>query len=137
MPNPIIARVELHEKIDSKPDYGVLKANMARWQFSHQLMVDGKMKLLPTGTYARTEPCPIELARDMVECVADLTGFANCGIVTSDEGLRTFDLKDVLPSIAWLRAAIPAPFPPLSLRTSVLAPIPPSSLRNTMFVSKR
>lgn len=29
----------------------------------------------------------------MVEFAADKTGFANCGVVTSEEGYRTFDLE--------------------------------------------
>jgi len=104
MPNPIIARVELHEKPGAKPDYDILKQNMARWKFTHYVRENGVLKLLPTGTYARTEACPIDLARDMVELAAALTGFTNCGIVVGDEGFRTFDLKSALPSRHWLMA---------------------------------
>ena len=121
MPNPIIARVELHEKPGEKPDYDVLKQNMARWKFTHYVRENGVLKLLPTGTYARTEACPIDLAKDMVEFAADLTGFTNCGIVVGDEGLRTFDLS-ALPSRHWLMARPGSA--PSSAKPSALSPPP-------------
>lgn len=126
MTNPIIARVELHEKPNIKPDYDVLRQNMARWKFFHYVRVNGALKLLPTGTYARTEACPIELAKDMAELAADLTGFANCGIVVGDEGFREFNLKNALPSREWLLAKAAAMSPPPAPLGLYRPPAPPS-----------
>ena len=115
MPNPIFARVELHEKAGAKPDYDVLRQNMAEWKFSHMLTTNGVRELLPTGLYARVEPIPIDLAKDMVQLAADKTGFTNCGVVTGDEGFRTFTLKRALPPLSWLKAKAASMQPPPGL----------------------
>jgi len=113
MANPIFARVELHERPDERPDYEVLKQNMARWKFSHILLTNGARQLLPTGMYARVEPCPIDLAKDMAQLAADMTGFSNCGVVVSDEGFRTFSLKTAPQRLHWLKVgAVQAPQTP-------------------------
>jgi hypothetical protein len=94
MTNHIFARVELHEHADgTRPNYEVLKANMARWQFRHELWDGSNNVLLPTGTYVRTEPAPLDHALDCAKLAADITGFANCGVIMSPEGFRTFGLK--------------------------------------------
>ena len=121
MANPIFARVELHEKPDERPDYEVLKQNMARWKFSHILHFNGERQILPTGIYARIEPCPIDLAKDMAELAADMTGFRNCGVVVSDEGFRTFSLKIASQRLPWLKAStMQPPKPQPALRSGRL-----------------
>jgi hypothetical protein len=89
----IFARVELHERTDAKPNYEVLKKNMARWKFSHELWDGSNFALLPTGLYVRTEPLSLDFALDFVKFAADLTGFQNCGVIMSPEGSRSFGLK--------------------------------------------
>lgn len=94
MTNTIVARVELHQHVDgTRPDYEVLKANMAACQFSHELREGFNTYLLPTGEYVSTAPMPLDTALLLVRRAADQTGFENCGTIRSSEGLRHFGLK--------------------------------------------
>jgi hypothetical protein len=105
MPDPIFARVELHERPSAKPDYEVLKANMARQGFSHELLDGLTFRLLPTGEYVSIRQIALDEATRRVQEAADATGFANCGLITSTQGHRHFGLR----SRPALHPAGPAP----------------------------
>jgi hypothetical protein len=129
MTNHIFARVELHEHADgTKPNYEVLKTNMARWQFSHVLWDGYRSELLPTGTYVRTEPAPLDHALDCAKLAADMTGFENEGLVISPEGFRKFGLR-VRPEGPLLRSLRQARLAP---RVENPGPVLPGALREAL-----
>jgi hypothetical protein len=94
MANHIFARIELHERPDgTKPDYKVLRENMALQKFSHELLDGFRFLSLPTGEYVTTALMSLDNALLLVKRAADQTGFENCGVITSAEGHRHFGLK--------------------------------------------
>lgn len=129
MTSHIFARVELHEHANgTKPNYEVLKANMARWKFSHELWDGYRCELLPTGTYVRTEPATLDHALDCAKIAADMTGFKNEGLVTSPEGFRKFGLR-VRPEGTLLRSLRQAR---LARRVENSGPVLSGALREVM-----
>ncbi len=122
MANHIFARVELHERPDgTKPDYKVLRENMALRKFSHELLDGFRFLSLPTGEYVTTAPLSLDTALLLVKRAADETGFENCCVIASTEGFRHFGLK--ARPIPGLFKPGPAPVKPLAPASPVFSEI--------------
>jgi hypothetical protein len=124
MTDTIVARVELHQHADgTRPNYEVLKANMATRQFFHQWREGSALLTLPTGEYVSTAPMSLNTALLLVMRAAQETGFESCGTVRSSAGFRHFGLKEEavsrfiapplapshLPALAPAKSPVPVP----------------------------